>query len=449
MKRKIYQNLLAWKRSRGTTALLIEGARRVGKSFIVEEFAKNEYKSYLLIDFSVAPTEVFQLFIDYLENLDTLFLKLSEHYGVKLHERETLFIFDEIQSFPRAREAIKTLVADGRYDYIETGSLVSIRENVENIVLPSEEEQIKLYPMDFEEFLWAMGDELTMDAIRNHFADKAPMGALFHRKAMDLFRQYMIVGGMPQAVQAFVKSTDLQMVDQVKRRIINLYRDDIEKHAGRYSLKTKLVFDGIAAQLSQHEKKFHLASLEKNARMREYEDAFLWLREAMITNICYRSTEPSLGLNINAEYSTLKCYMADTGLLLSLAFNFRAIQAEQIHKRILMDALDINSGMLVENIVAQMLSASGHDLFFFSSSFKNNNSERMEIDFLLPSSEIKRRHNICPIEVKSTKIYKHFSMDKFIAKYHDFLGQPYILHPKDIRTEDNLLFLPLYMAPCL
>ena len=301
MKRKIYQDLLKWKARGGTSALLIEGARRVGKSFIAEEFAKAEYKSYLFIDFSKAPRAVKRLFEDNLETLDLLFLKLSEHYQVKLYPRDTLFVFDEVQSFPRAREAIKHLVADGRYDFLETGSLVSIHENVKAIVIPSEEEHLKMYPMDFEEFLWATGNEMTMETIRRHFVSREPMGELLHRQAMDLFRQYMIVGGMPQAVQMFVKTNDFQEVDHAKRQILQIYRADIEKHAGRYALKTKLIFDEIPSQLSRHEKKFHLSAVEKNARMRTYEDAFMWLREAMVTNLCYRSTEPSLGLNLNAE----------------------------------------------------------------------------------------------------------------------------------------------------
>jgi len=450
MKRKIYQVLVDWKtKDAGQSALLIDGARRVGKSYIAEEFAKNEYKSHILIDFSKVGQEVKNLFHDYLDNLDTLFLKLSQYYGVRLYERETLFIFDEVQKFPRAREAIKALVEDGRYDFLETGSLVSINENVDDIVIPSEEDRIKMYPMDFEEYLWARGDEMTMDTIRDCFERKEPMGRLLHRKALDLFREYMIVGGMPQSVAAFVKTKDLAAADRFKRKILTLYRADIEKHAGRYALKTKSVFDAIPSQLAKHEKKFVLASLEKSARMREYEDAFLWLKEAMIANVCYRSTEPAVGLELNTERSTMKCYSSDTGLLISQAFKERDLVTEQIHKRILFDALELNKGMLVENIVAQMLTAAGHGLYFFSTSEAENRSDRMEIDFLIAKSQIGRRHNICPVEVKSSRRYDHTSLDKFRAKYKNELGPAYVLHSKDVKVENGITYLPLYMTPCL
>ena len=449
MKRKIYDRLLEWKRNEaGEVALLIDGARRVGKSYIAEEFGKNEYRSYLMIDFAKAPSEIKVLFENYQDRLDILFLKLSEYYGVRLYERETLFIFDEVQMCPKARESIKHLIADGRYDFLETGSLVSIDENVQGIVIPSEETRVKLHPMDFEEFLWAKGDDMTMDSIRRHFVEKEPMGKLLHRKTLDLFREYMIVGGMPQAVAEFVRSSNLGKVDAIKRRILKLYREDIMKHAGKYALKTKLLFDGIAVQLSKHEKKFRLSSLSENARMREYEDAFLWLKEAMIVNVCYRSTEPNIGLGINADHATLKCYAADTGLLVSLAFSGQQIVSEQVHKRLLFDSLDMNKGMFMENIVAQMLVASGQDLFFFSAT-PIEKIERMEIDFLLPVSSIGRRHNIRPIEVKSSKKYDHSSLNKFITKYKNNLASPILLHVKDMMEKDGILYLPVYMAPCL
>ena len=449
MKRKIYDRLLEWKRNEAReSALLIDGARRVGKSYIAEEFAKNEYRSYLMIDFAKAPAEIKDLFENYQDKLDRLFLKLSEYYGVRLHVGETLFIFDEVQECPKARESIKPLVADGRYDFLETGSLVSIDENVRDIVIPSEETRVKMHPMDFEEFLWARGDDMTMDAIRSHYAEKESMGSLLHRKALDLFREYMVVGGMPQAVAEFVKSSDLGRVDAVKRRILKLYREDIKKHAGKYALKTELVFDGIAAQLSKHEKKFRLSALGANARMREYEDAFLWLKEAMVINVCYRSTEPNIGLGINADHATLKCYAADTGLLVSLAFSGRQIVSEQVHKRLLFDSLELNKGMFVENIVAQMLTASGQELYFFSAS-PVEKAERMEIDFLLPVASIGRRHNIRPIEVKSSRRYDHASLDKFTAKYKRSLAAPIVLHTRDVMEKDGVTYLPLYMAPCL
>lgn len=449
MKRKIYDRLLEWKRNEAReTALLIDGARRVGKSYIAEAFAQNEYRSHVMIDFAKAPREIKSLFENYQDKLDRLFLKLSEYYGVRLHEGETLFIFDEVQMCPKAREAIKHLVADGRYDFLETGSLVSIDENVQGIVIPSEETRVKLHPMDFEEFLWSRGDDMTMDAIRNHWERKEPMGTLLHRKVLDLFREYMVVGGMPQAVAEFVQSSNLGRVDAVKRRILKLYREDIQKHAGKYALKTELVFDGIAAQLSKHEKKFRLSSLGANARMREYEDAFLWLKEAMVVNVCYRSTEPNIGLGINADHASLKCYAADTGLLVSLAFSGKQIVSEQVHKRLLFDSLELNKGMFAENIVAQMLAAAGHDLYFFSASSVEK-AERMEIDFLVPVASIGRRHNIRPVEVKSSKRYDHASLDKFRAKYRNHLASPIVFHTKDLAERDDITYLPLYMASCL
>ena len=450
MKRKIYDRLVEWKRSETPgAALLIDGARRVGKSYIAEEFARKEYRSYVMIDFAKAPNEVKKLFERYQDRLDTLFLKLSEYFGVRLYRRETLFIFDEVQMCPKARESIKHLVADGRYDYIETGSLVSIDENVKDIVIPSEEIRAKMYPMDFEEFLWAKGDDMTMDFIRDHYASRKPLGQLLHRKAMDAFREYMTVGGMPQAVAEFVKSADLGRVDSVKRRILKLYREDIRKHAGKYALKTERIFDSLAAQLSRQEKKFRLSSLGVNARMREYEDAFLWLKEAMVTNVCYRSTDPNIGLGINADDSTLKCYAADTGLLISLAFSERQVLAEQIHKRLLFDSLELNKGMLVENVVAQMLATSGYELYFFSTSSESDRSDRMEIDFLVPASSIGRSHNIRPVEVKSSKRYDHTSLDKFMSKYKRSLSHPIVLHTKDVMEKEGILYLPLYMASLL
>ena len=263
-----------------------------------------------------------------------------------------------------------------------------------------------------------------------------------------LFREYMVVGGMPQAVAEFVKSSNLGRVDAVKRRILKLYREDIRKHAGKYALKTELVFDGMAAQLSKHEKKFRLAALGANARMREYEDAFLWLKEAMVVNVCHRSTEPNIGLGINADHATIKCYAADTGLLVSLAFSGPQIVSEQVHKRILFDSLELNKGMFAENIVAQMLTAAGHELYFFSAS-PVEKSDRMEIDFLVPVASIGRRHNIRPVEVKSSRRYDHVSLDKFTAKYRRSLAVPVVLHTKDVMEKGGLTYLPLYMASCL
>lgn len=450
MKRKILEQLVSWKKDgAGKTALLIDGARRVGKSYIAEEFAKAEYKTYILIDFNIASDDVKDLFVHYLNDLDTFFMYLAGYYNVKLWERESLIIFDEVQLFPRARAAIKYLVADGRYDYMETGSLMSIKKNVRDIVIPSEERHIKMYPMDFEEFLWAMGNEMLMGIIQKCFEGKKPMGQAMHRKAMDYFRQYLIVGGMPQAVQEYVQTRDFDKVDRIKRDILTLYRADIVKHAAGYEMKVESIFDEIPAQLQKHEKKFKLSSLKKEARFREYEDALFWLDDAMIANICYNATAPNIGLKLNRDRMTLKCYMGDTGLLISHAFDENGIVSEEIYKKLLFDKLEVNKGMIVENIVAQMLAASGHKLYFYSNPSRDDSESRMEIDFLIAKSKISNRHNISPIEVKSSKNYTLLSLRKFINKYAEQTYIPYVLHTSDLKEEEGIVFLPLYMTPLL
>jgi hypothetical protein len=450
MKRKIYDKLLEWKRdSAGRTGLLIDGARRVGKSYIVEAFAKAEYKSYLLIDFNNTSDEVLDLFRNYLNDMDTLFTYLSGYYNVKLFERKSLIIFDEVQLYPRARAAIKYLVADGRFDYIETGSIVSIKKNVKDIVIPSEERHIKMHPMDFEEFLWAMGNEALMPVISKHFIDMKPLGQAMHRKAMDLFRQYLIVGGMPQAVAEYAASRDFDKVDQIKRDILSLYRADIAKHANGYEVKAVSIFDEIPAQLSKHEKKFKLSSIRKEARFRDYDDALFWLEDARVINTCYNSTEPNIGLKLNMDRLTLKCYMADTGLLISHAFDEKGIVAEEVYKKLLFDKLEVNKGMLIENIAAQMLVASNHKLYFYSNSSRDDCDSRMEIDFLIAKSSISSRHNISPIEVKSSKNYTLTSIRKFREKYRAQLHTPYVLHTRDLKAEDGIVYLPIYMTPFL
>ncbi len=450
MKRKIYDELIAWKNDGADkTALLIDGARRVGKSFIAESFAKNEYKSYILVDFNRAGTEIRDLFEHYLNDLDTLFMYLSGYYNVKLYKGESLIIFDEVQLFPRARAAIKYLVADGRYHYMETGSLMSIKMNVRDIVIPSEERHIRMYPMDFEEFLWAMENNTLMDIVKSCYHARKPMGQGMHRKAMDYFRQYMIVGGMPQAVLEYKKTHDFDKVDRIKRDILTLYRADIVKHAEGYEMKVSGIFDEIPAQLQKHEKKFKLSSLKKDARLREYEDALFWLDDAMIANICYNSTEPNIGLKLNMNRLTLKCYMGDTGLLISHAFDENGLVSEEIYKKLLFDKLEVNKGMLVENIVAQMLTAGGHKLYFYSNPSRNDSESRMEIDFLIAKSKINSRHNISPIEVKSGRNYTLTSLRKFMKKYAEQADIPYVLHTKDLKVEEGIVFLPLYMTPLL
>lgn len=456
MRRKIYQQLLDWKRNkRGGVALLIEGARRIGKSYIVEEFAKNEYESYLLIDFSRVNPAVKDFFEVYLDDLDMLFTSLELYSKKKLSPRKekneearSLIIFDEIQFCPRARAAIKHLVADHRYDYIETGSLISIKKNVKDIMLPSEEHAIEMYPMDFEEFLWAMGDEVIMPFIKAQYDRLQPMGA-FHRKALEYFRQYMIVGGMPQAVETYVQTRDFDMVDECKRDILAIYRNDIRKYADSQETKVAAIFDELPGQLQRHEKKFRLSALRSKARMRDYSEAFFWLSDARIINCCYNSTEPNIGLRLNEERSTLKCYMGDTGLLISLAFDERGIAATDLYQKLMFGKLEVNEGMLVENIVAQMLRAAGHRLYFFSKYSSDTADERMEIDFLISKPTVTSRHNISPIEVKSGSKYTITSLKKCVAKYGAQLSTPYVVHDKDLKVENGITYLPLYMVPLL
>ncbi len=449
MKRKIYNQLLDWKNNRkGEVALLVEGARRIGKSYIVEEFARNEYSSYILIDFNKTSTKVKKWFVDYMEDLDTFFELLEQHYHVKLVPRQSAIIFDEVQLCPRARAAIKYLVADGRYDYLETGSLVSIKNNVKNIVIPSEERTIEMHPMDFEEFLWAMGNETLMPFLEKQFATGNPMKDM-HRETMDLFRRYMIVGGMPQAVEKYVQTRDLEQVDAIKRDILAIYRNDIRKYAGRLAMKVESIFDEIPAQLQRNERKFRLADLKKDARMRDYETAFMWLSDAKIVNCCYNTTAPNIGLKLNMERTTLKCYMADTGLLISHAFDDKQIVSLELYSKLLMDKLEVNAGMLIENVVAQMLVAAGHKLYFYSAADKDA-EKRMEIDFLIRKEPVTSRHNIIPIEVKSSTGYTIASLQKCVRKFGEFITLPTVIHTSDCRTDENSIrYVPVYFTPFL
>ena len=445
LKRKIYDLLLEWKtKDHGESALLIEGARRVGKSYIAEKFARQEYDSYLLIDFSKAPTDIKELFDTEGEDLDTLFQALQAHYKVKLLRRKSCIIFDEIQFCPKARQMIKSLVADGRYDYIETGSLISLRQNISDILIPSEEESIRMYPLDFEEFLWAMGDDTTYALIRDHFCNRKPMGQVLHRSIMKMFRQYMLVGGMPQVVTEYAKEKDFEAADRIKKRILRLYREDISKFAKGYESKVFAIFDDIPGQLSKKEKKYKLTSLGKSARRREYEDAFVWLDEAMVVNPCFNATDPTVGLKLSEEFTTQKIYMADTGLLVTLTFGDSDYLDNDLYRDILFDKLNINEGMLMENIVSQMLRYSGHRLFFYSRNDSKGHANRMEIDFL-----IRHGRKICPVEVKSSAYRKHSSLDKFTSRFGDKLGDRYILYQKDVMVKDGVIHLPLYMAGLL
>lgn len=449
MKRKIYDKLLEWKHKKcGTTALLIEGARRIGKSYIAEEFAKNEYESYILIDFSKAPSRVKEWFDEYLEDVDTLLQHIQLHYKKKLTPRKSIIIFDEIQKCPRAREAIKTLVHDGRFDYLETGSLISIKKNVTDIVIPSEEDGLEMYPMDFEEFMWAMGNEMLIPYIKQQYEHKKPLGD-FHREAMRYFRQYMIVGGMPQAVEEYVNTRDFDKVDAVKRQILRLYRNDIKKYAGSATGRVSAIFEAIPGQLQKHEKKFTLSVINSNAKMRDYDVSFFWLSDAHLANICYNTSAPNIGLQLNEERTTLKCYFCDTGLLISMAFDARGIVQHEIYQKLMFEKLEINEGMLVENVVAQMLKAANHKLFFYSNYDKENAENRMEIDFLIQKKTVTSRHNISPIEVKSSSNYTLTSLKKCVNKFGQYLAEPYVLHSKDLEIKDGIIYLPLYMTHLL
>lgn len=449
MKRKIYSQLVEWKQTeKGKSALLIEGARRIGKSYIVEEFAKNEYDSYILIDFNHAEAEVIALFENYATRLDMLFQMLSLHYNVQLKNRKSLIVFDEVQQYPPARALIKYLVADGRYDYIETGSLISIHKNVKDIVIPSEEQRLPMYPMDFEEFLWAMGNEMLMPFIRDCYTKKTPLGSI-HRKAMDMFRLYMLLGGMPQVIQTYVDTKDFRQTEKVKQNIIALYRDDIQKYATGGEAKAAAVFEAIPSQLQKQGTRFMLADLNENARYSHYESSFFWLRDSRIVNICYNTFAPNIGLGMNTERTTLKCYMADTGLFLSLAFDEQGQMPAEVYERILHGKLEVNLGYVMENVVAQMLLAAGHKLYYFYQYDDVDSSNTMEIDFLISKPAITSRKNIWPIEVKSTPRYSLSSLNKCLDKFGQYVTNPIVLHTKDLEIKDGVTYLPLYMTPLL
>ncbi|NCB41965.1 MAG: ATP-binding protein [Clostridia bacterium] len=442
LKRKLYQKLQEWKRtSNGESALLIDGARRVGKSFLCHEFGNNEYRTYILIDFANISKDLLEIFENASTDLDLFFSKISVFYRTKLYKRESLLIFDEIQRYPKARELIKYFVADGRYDFIETGSLLSLKANVKNIVLPSEEEHIELFPLDFEEFLWALGDDTTVPFIKSCFDKRLPLGTALHRKVMNDFRQYLLVGGMPQAVIEYLKEKDFSSVDRVKKRILTLYRNDISKYASGYENKVIAIFDEIPGQLSKKEKKYKLSAISKEARLRSYEDAFMWLQDAMIINTCFNATDPNIGLALSSDHATQKCYMADTGLLITHAFWDNNYADNDLYRGILLDKLGINEGMIMENVVAQMLRCNGHHLYFYSRSDTNNRENHMEIDFLVAANK-----QICPIEVKSSSYRKHSSLDKFRTRFSSKLGKSYILYQGDVQMKDGIIHLPLYMA---
>lgn len=449
MERKLYSKLLDWKKeSQGSSALLIDGARRVGKSYLAEEFGKNEYRSYLKIDFYKASPALKQLFLDYLDDLDTFFAYLSALTGTSFHERDTLIVFDEVQFFPKARAAIKYLVEDGRYDYIETGSLLSIKENTEDIMIPSEEEHVNLYPLDFEEFLWAFGERQLFPLIRDSFEKQTPLPLALHKKAEGYFRRYLLLGGMPQVINRFAKTNSFDRADKEKRNILTLYRNDILKHSGSYKAKAAAIFDNIPGELSRHGMPFRLSSLNKGARYRDYDDAFFYLSDSKICNMCYKSDQPNLGLSMNKGESTLKCYMGDTGLLLSLAFSKKEASDGKLYEKLLTGSLSFNEGMVAENAVSQMLVASGHPLFFYGKESAGK-QEASEIDFLVSKPSITSRHNISPIEVKSGENLNAVSLRKFMERYKDYLYVPYIVHNGQMKQKDGIRYIPFYMVPLL
>ncbi len=449
-KRKIYNKLLDWKlNTSGEKAILIEGARRIGKSTICEEFAKNEYKSYILIDFAKETDELKSIFDNNLNDLDTLFMLLSTYFGVKLFERESLIIFDEVQLHPRARSAIKYLVADGRYDYIETGSLISIKENVEGILLPSEERRIRMYPLDFEEFAWALGEEELLDYIKTCFDNTVPLEMSLHNKAMLLFKQYMLVGGMPRVVVTFIENKkDFEKADIEKRDILNLYRSDIMKINSRYKSKVMAIYDQIPSFLAKHEKRVVFNQIKQGSYAENYEETFFWLGDSMIANEAFSCNDPEVGLSLNEDRTYIKCYMGDTGLLVSHAFDENELLEDEVYKQILMGKLSINQGMLYENVIAQMLVANGHKLYFYAHYNREKRRNDMEIDFLI-SNNSKLKYKLYPIEVKSSKRYSLVSFERFINKYKKRIGTAYVIHPKNLQVNDDIVCIPPYMTLCL
>ncbi len=443
--RKIYSKIMEWKQTcNGTKALLIEGARRIGKSTVAEEIGKKEYKSYILIDFNKVNKKILEAF-DNLTNLDIFFQTLSLEYNVRLYPRESLIIFDEIQKFPLARQAIKYLVADGRYDFIETGSLISIRENVENITLPSEERRLKMYPLDFEEFMVYMKEEILYEYIMECFAKKQALEQSMHAKAMHLFKEYMLVGGMPQAVLAFAKNgRDFAMADIEKRDILELYRDDIKKAAKKYNSRVSALFDNIPAYLSTHEKKIVLKDIEEGATFDRYDEPLFWLDDSMMCNLCYKCNDPNVGFALNKNDSAVKCYMGDTGLLVSLAFSENEISAQQLYKQIMDGRLSLNEGMLYENMISQMITAKGSKLYFYTRYNVEKHRNDIEIDFLL-SNESKTNFRVFPIEVKSSKNYTTTSLGRFKEMFGKKIAISYIIHPKNLTIDGDIIKIPPYM----
>lgn len=443
LKRKAYKELLEWKKRQklSKSAILLDGARRVGKSFLAELFGSNEYKSYILVNFAKLDKEEKKFFEEDLYDFDLFFSELSIKHHTKLYEHNSLIILDEIQLMPKVREAIKFLVEDGRYDYIETGSLISIKANIKNIVIPSEEEHLYLKPLDFEEFLWALNDEMTVPFLKDSFNSLKEVGQVIHKETMKKFREYMLVGGMPQSVVKYVETKSFEASDNEKQRILTLYRDDITRFASRYKSKVLEIFDNIPSQLTKKEKKFNVNSISQTLRIKDYNDSFLWLKEGRIINTCYNSTDPSVGLMKSFDTATMKCYFADTGLLVTHSYSDKSYMDNELYEAVLMRKLSVNEGMLTENIVAQMLKATNHKLFFYSRNDTNDRAKRLEVDFL-----IQRDNKISPVEVKSSAYTTHSSLDKFKKMFGKHIGNEYILYTKDVLLKDGIIHLPLYMT---
>lgn len=436
--RKIYQKMLKWKKdSNGKTALLIKGARRVGKSTIAEEFAKKEYSSYILIDFSIAPKEVNNLFSD-LSDLNYLFLRLQLIYHVNLENRKSVIIFDEVQKEPLARQAIKHLVKDGRYDYIETGSLLSIKKNVENIVIPSEETRIEMVPMDYEEFRWALGDKATIPMLKTAFENKISLGDDVNRRMMRDFRLYMLVGGMPQAVNEYIDTNNFSKVDEMKRSILELYQDDFRKIDS--TGKASLMFSAIPSELTKNASRYQVSSVIPNEKQNRVLGIIADMKDSLTVNLAYHANDPSAGISLHEDISKYKMFLGDTGLFTTLAFMDKDFTENIIYEKLLNDKLDTDLGYLYENIVAQMLYASGNKLFYYTFS-KNNSTHNYKIDFI-----ITKKNKVCPIEVKSSGYKTHASIDAFSNKFSSKIGQKYLIYTKDLRKDGDLLCVPLYMT---
>lgn len=436
-KRKIYDKLLAWKNEcKGSRALLIEGARRVGKSTIVREFAKNEYKSYIFIDFSIAPQEIINLFND-ITNLSYIFLKLQLQYNVSLFERESLIVFDEVQFCPTARQAIKHLVADGRYDYIETGSLISIKKNVKDILIPSEEKKINMYPLDYEEFLWAIGDNVTAKLLKEVFDKKISLGNLQHRNQMRKFRLYMLVGGMPQAINEYINTNNLKMVDDVKREIINLYSDDFYKIDN--SGKVSSIYEAIPSELNRHSTGFKISSVITGSKESALNELYELIQSKTVLP-AYNVNDPNTGLSSMYNKDNFKLYLSDIGLLVTLMFKDREFTSNDIYLKLLSDKLNVNLGIFYENVIAQTLVTNGHKLYYHTM-YNEVQKRNYEVDFLISDGK-----KISPIEVKSSSYKAHKSLDIFCEKYSNRIKNRYVIYPKDLEVKDNVIYLPTYLA---